>query len=173
MSLVTDDELVRLARERVVVASEPRVRLDGERVAVSQRFLTALDSGSEAVAVTLVGEIALELRDEQAAVREDQDAEGARGFHEAGRRDRLARCGRMAEPVAADGTRVRARVVLVLLDLFVEDVLDGVLRRLILVFRFSTDDLGDRAVSVWLRFLLVRRDQFGQHAGERVDLMAP
>ena len=39
---------------------------------LSQRFLAALDRRGEAVAVTLVGEIALELRDEQAAVREDQ-----------------------------------------------------------------------------------------------------
>ena len=141
-------------------------------VAVSQRFLAALDSRGEPVAVTLVGEIALELRDEQAAVREDQDAEGARGFHEAGRRDRLARRGRMAEPVAADRTRVRARVVLVLLDLFVENVLGGILRRLVLVVRFSVDDLAAVAVSVRLRFLLVRRDQLGEHAGERIDLVA-
>jgi hypothetical protein len=93
-----------------VVASKPRVGLNGERVAVSQRFLAVLDSGSEAVAVTLVGEIALELRDEQAAMREDQDAELARRLHEAGRRNRLARCGRMAEPVTPDRTWIRACV---------------------------------------------------------------
>ena len=157
-----------------MVACEPRVGLDGERVAVSQRFLAALDRRGEAVAVTLVGEIALELRDEQAAVREDQYAEGARGLDETGRSNGLARCSRMAEPIAPCCTRVRAGVLLVLLDLFVENVLDGFLRRLVVFFRFSVDvdHLGDDAVSVWLRFLLVRGDQFGEHAGERIDLVA-
>jgi len=156
------------------MAREPRVGLDRERVAVFQRFLAPLDSGGEAVAVTLVGEIALELRDEQAAVREDQNAEGARGLDEAGRSNGLARCSRMAEPIAPRCTRVRARVMLVLLDLFVENVLDGFLHRLVVFFRFSVhvDHLDDGAVSVWLHFLLVRGDEFGEHAGERIDLVA-
>src|SRR5713101_2586355 len=131
-----------------MVPREPRVCLDSERAGVSERFLAALDGRGEPVAVTLVGEIALELRDEQAAVREDQHAQGARGFDEAGRRNRLARRGRMAEPVAPDRTRVWACVVLVLLDLFVENILDGILRRLVLFFRVGFDDLGDGEVAV-------------------------
>ena len=79
----------------------------------------------------------------------------------------------MAEPIAAGRTRVGARVLLVIFDFLVENILDGVLHRLILVFRFSFDDLcGDGAVSVRLRFFLVCRDQLGEHAGERVDLVA-
>jgi hypothetical protein len=50
--------------------------------------------------------IARELRDEQAAVREDQDAERAGRLHEAGRGDGLAGGGRVAEAEAADGARV-------------------------------------------------------------------
>ena len=74
-----------------MVPREPGVGLDGEGAGVAeQRFLAALDGGGEAVAVSLVGEIALELRDEQAAMREDQDAQRARRFHESGRGDRLA-----------------------------------------------------------------------------------
>ena len=90
-------------------------------------------------------------------MREDQDAQRARRFHEPGRGDRLARRSRMAEAIAAGRTRVRARVLLLILDFLVEYILDGVLHRLVLVFRFTFDDLrGDAvAVSVRLRFLLV------------------
>ena len=55
----------------------------------------------EPLAVAVLGQLAAELVDEQAAVREDQDAFGARGLDEAGSGDRLAGRGRVAEAVAA------------------------------------------------------------------------
>ena len=69
-------------------------------VAAAARCPRAI-AGVEAVAVALGRQLAVELRDEQAAVREDQDAQRAGGLDEAGGRDRLARRGRMAEAVAA------------------------------------------------------------------------
>ena len=48
---------------------------------------------------------------------EDQDTERARRLDEAGRRDRLARCGRMAEAVAPARARVLAVVLLGELEL--------------------------------------------------------
>ena len=59
----------------------------------------------EAVAVALGRQVALELRDEQPPVREDQDAERARCLDEACGGDRLPRRRRMAEAVAADRRR--------------------------------------------------------------------
>ena len=105
--LVADHELVRVVRERADVSREPRVRLDRERVA-ADRLLPFGDRGRHAVAVALGLQLAVELRDEQAAVREDQHAERARRLDEAGGRDRLAGGGRVAEAVAA----LRARVLL-------------------------------------------------------------
>ena len=61
------------------------------------------------VAVAVVGQLAPELVDEQAAVREDQDAFGARGLDEAGGGDRLAGSRRMPEAVAAHGAGVLLR----------------------------------------------------------------
>ena len=75
----------------------------------------------------------MELGDEQAAVGEDQDAERARGLDEAGGRDRLARCGRMAEAVAALGARVVAVEALGLVA-----VLLAVLGDLVLVLERSS-----------------------------------
>ena len=111
MRLVADHELVGLAGDRAGVAREPGVGLDRDRVA-AERLLAALDRVGEAVAVALGGQVALELGDEQSPVGEDQDPERARGLDEAGGGDRLARGGRMAEAVAADGTRVLARELL-------------------------------------------------------------
>ena len=65
-------------------------------------------AGVKPVAVALRREVAVELGDEQAAVREDQDAERARCLDEAGGGDRLAGRGRMAEAEAPDGARVLA-----------------------------------------------------------------
>ena len=62
----------------------------------------------------------MELRDEQAAVGEDQHADRARRLDEAGRGDRLARGGRMAEPVAPDRAGIVLRRVL-LVELVVDD----------------------------------------------------
>ena len=107
-------------------------------------------------------------------MREDQDAEGARRFDEPGGGDRLAGRGRVAEPVAAHGARIRPRVPLFLLRLgvclVVEDVLRRVLDRLVL---FLLGHHCDRAVSVRGRFSLVRGDELGEHPGERVDLVSP
>ena len=75
----------------------------------------------EAVAVALGRQVALELRDEQAAVGEDQDPERAGGLDEAGGGDRLSGGGRVAEAVAADGAGILAdepsRLVLVVVVL--------------------------------------------------------
>ena len=68
---------------------KPRVGLDRERVR-AQRLRAELDRVGEAVAVALGLQVALELRDEQTAVREDQDAEDARRLDEPGGGDRLA-----------------------------------------------------------------------------------
>jgi hypothetical protein len=123
----------------------------------------------EAAAVPVVGQLAPELVDEQAAVREDQDALGAGGLDEARGGDRLARGGRVTEAVAADRTwvlrdRQRLRLDLLVLELRYE---------LLLLELFVL--LGGRLVTVAvpvLGSLLRRGDQLGEHAGERVDLVA-
>src|SRR5207248_1702451 len=116
--LVADHELVRLARQRVLVAREPRVRLDRQRITAAQRLLAAFDLRRETVAVPLRGQIALELRDEQTAVREDENPERAGRLDEPRGCDRLARRGRMAEAIAPDRARIGAAELL-LLQLFV------------------------------------------------------
>ena len=65
-----------------------------------ERLAALLDRVGEALAVALGRQVAAELVDEQPAVREDQDAELAGRLDEAGRGDRLARRGRVAEAVA-------------------------------------------------------------------------
>src|SRR5436190_106974 len=55
-------------------------------------------------------QLAVELVDEVAAVREDQDAAGARGIHEAERRHGLAGARRVLEPEALGGVRVLRRL---------------------------------------------------------------
>ncbi|OLE01689.1 MAG: hypothetical protein AUG91_00650 [Actinobacteria bacterium 13_1_20CM_4_69_9] len=164
--LVADHELIRVPRERGLVAREPRVRLDRERVAAAQRLRAALDRRREAVAVPLGGQVALELRDEQAAVREDEHAERASGFDEAGRGDRLARSGRMAEAITPHRARIGPAEAVLFLVVLVEDVLG----RVLLGLRLVLDRLDDGAVAV--RLLLVRRDQLGEHPRQRVDLVA-
>ena len=86
---------------------EPRVRLDRERVG-AQRLLAPLDRVGEPLAVALGRQVAAELVDEQAAVREDQHAEVARRLDEPGGGDRLAGRGGVAEAVAARGAGVLA-----------------------------------------------------------------
>src|SRR3954451_17906904 len=108
------------------MAREPRVRLDRQRIA-AQRLRAVLDRRREAVAVTLVGQVTLKLGNEQATVREDEHAEGARRLDEPGSRDRLAGCGRVAEAVAAHCARVRAAEALLLFFVVgVERVLRGI-----------------------------------------------
>ena len=126
----------------------------------------------EAVGVALGREIARELGDEQAAVREDEDAEAACRLDEAGCGDRLARCRGMAEPIAAHRTRVVAfelRLELLLLDEAGVEVVLGVLVEL---------GLGDDAVaaSVPVAVLLGRAlgggDELGEHPRQSIHLVA-
>ena len=106
-------------------------------------------------------------------MREDQDAELACCLDEAGRSDRLARRGRMAEPVAPDGSRVGA--VEALLELFLVDEA-GV----VVVVRLLVElGLGDGAVpaavpavAVLVGRALRRGDELGEHPGEGIHLMA-
>ena len=121
------------------------------------------------LAVAVVGQLAPELVDEQAAVREDQDALGAGGLDEAGGGDRLARGGRVAEAVAADRAgilRDRQRLRLVS-----SSSSSGASSS----SSSSSSSSGGRLVTVAvpvLGRLLRRGDQLGEHAGERVDLVA-
>ena len=122
MRLVADHELVRVAGDLADVAREPGVRLDRDRVRAARRGVPFEDRVVEAAAVPVLGQLAPELVDEQAAVREDQHAFGAGGLDEAGGGDRLARGGRVAEAVAADRAgilcdRQRLRLDLLVLEL--------------------------------------------------------
>ena len=165
MGLVGDHELVRVAGQRADVTCEPRVGLDRQRVA-AQRFLARLDRRREALAVALGLQLAVELRDEQPPVREDQHAERASRLDEACGGDRLAGGGRVPEAVAP----LRAGILLgrelgLRLFLFV-----GALELELLVL-FLVHLREAVAVPVQLGRLLVRGDQLGQHPGERVDLV--
>ena len=103
-------------------------------------------------------------------MREDQDAERARGLDEAGGGDRLAGRGRMPEPVAPDRTGVflgRQRL-LVLVGIVV--ALGERLVVLLVVGRLVDGGVVPVAVPVLL-LALRRGDQLGEHAGERVDLV--
>ena len=162
--LVADDELVRVAAQFADVAREPGVGLDRDRIVV-RRLLAALDRRDDSVAVALVAELAVELRDEQTAVREDQDADRARGLDEARGCDRLARRGRMAKAEAASRARIGVRGGAVLvrrldLELFGDRV--TVLLGLDLLELLGGD--GAVAVRGLQKAFLVRRDQLGQHS---------
>ena len=170
--LVGDHEVVRVARDLVVVPREPRVRLDRDRV-LSRRLLATHDRVGETIAVALLGEVAVELLNEEAAVREDQHAERARGFDEARGRDRLAGRRRVAEAETARRTRIRPRV-----DVLVGVLVGLALEQAELVLRLLLDrlrDLDDRCVPVAVAVLdlaLVRVQELGEHPRERVDLMS-
>src|SRR5262249_39672868 len=98
-------------------------------------------------------QVALELRDEQPAVGEDEDAERACGLDEARGCDRLPRRGRMSEPVAAHRSRIRpcpAGLRLVLLERIFRLLLG------LLFFLLLFDRLLERnAVAVPVHVLLV------------------
>ena len=132
----------------------------------SGRSLALLDDRRQPVAVALGRELAVELRDEQPAVREDEDAHRARGLDEAGRGDRLPRSRRVAEAVAPHGTGVLLGRELLGERLLVDD-------SEVLVLVLDVDRL-DLPVSVHRLLVgaLVRCDQLGEHPGERVDLVA-
>src|SRR5262249_61459642 len=100
------------------------------------------------------------------AVREDQAASGASAVDEVGGGDRLPGGGRMPEPVAADGAGIlRSRQRLGQLLAGVRCELQLVVGLVVLVGLLRV------TVAVAVRGLLVRRDELGQHAGERVDLV--
>ena len=118
--LVGDHELVRVAADRVVVPREPCVRLDRDRRRLG-RGLALLDDRGQPVAVALGRELAVELGDEQAPVREDEDAHRARRLDEPGGGDRLAGRGRVPEAVAANRAGILSRRQLLGERLLVDD----------------------------------------------------
>ena len=171
MGLVGNHQVVGVGVEVAPVAREPRIGLDRQRVRF-RGLLAALDGVNDPVAVALGGQVSVELGNEQAAVREDEDSQRARGLDESGRGDRLAGRGRMPEAEAANsawvflrrqGQRQLVRVAV------------GCRRRLDLVFLLLVDlGLGIGTISIrGLGRCLRRSDQLSEHAGERVDLMLP
>ena len=146
---------------------EPGVRLDCDRARL-RRGLPLLDHGGQPIAVALRCELAVELRDEQPTVREDEDAHRPRRLDEPGRSDRLARGGRMAESVATDRSGVlRGR------ELFgqrLELLVDQLLELLLLFVQLAR--LGEAVAVHRLLDALIRGDQLREHARERVDLVA-
>ena len=136
----------------------------------AQRLLPRLDRVGQPVAVPLCREVAAELVDEQAAVREDQHAEMPCGLDEPGGGDRLPGRRGVTEAVAAR----RAGILPLEADLL------GLLRLVgevdVLLVLVLLDELRDTAVrgavAVLLRAPLGRSDQLGQHPRQRVDLVA-
>ena len=170
VGLVADHELVGVARDRVGVAGEPGVGLDRDRV-LARRGLAALDRVHEALAVALGGQVALELGDEQAAVGEDEDAERSCRLDEARCGDRLAGRRRVAEAVAPHRAGILAGELRLVVGV---GLLVGRLELVLLVGVLGLELRLGVAVAVAVQVLglaLVRRDQLGQHPGERVDLV--
>src|SRR5207247_2880659 len=161
---------IRVTAERADVPGEPRIGLDRQRIR-GERLFAGFDRRRVAVAVTLGLQVALELRDEQATVRKDQDAEGSCRLDEARRGDRLAGGRRVAEAVATD----RAGVLLGRersFEWLVERLIVGGV--LVVLFVGLLLELLHRAVPVpvpVLLFALRRRDQLGEHSGQGVDLV--
>ena len=167
--LVGDHEVVRLGVEVLPVAREPGVGLDGDRVR-ALRLLPLENRVLEAVAVALGRQLAIELRDEESAVGEDQDAEGAGGLDEAGGGDRLPGGGWVAEAEAPACAGVLAVVLQRQLEL-VARLLEVDAEILLFVFLGLRPDFGS-PVAVQLRLDLGGGDQLGEHPRQRVDLMA-
>ena len=103
--LVADDHAVGVGVDVGRVLDEPRVGLDRDG-RLAREPLALLDRADQPRAVALLLEIAHELVDEQAAVREDEHADRAAGLDEARGGDGLARRGRVLEAIAAHGARV-------------------------------------------------------------------
>ena len=101
--LVADHDRVG-ARDVAGVAHEPLVGLDGDRAVGA--VLVPEQRRRDALLVAAVAQLADELVDEVAPVREDQHAAGARRLDEAERGDGLAGAGRMLEPEALGGVGV-------------------------------------------------------------------
>ena len=168
MRLVGDHEVVRLRVQVLPVAREPGVGLDGHEARALRR-LPLEDRVLEAVAVALGCQLAVELRDQQPAVGEDQDAERAGGLDEARGGDRLAGGGRVAEAEAPARAGILALVLRRKLELLVRLLeVDAE----IVLFLVLGGLLDRGAVAVQLRLDLGGRDQLGQHPRQRVDLVA-
>ena len=136
------------------------------------------DRVGEAVAVAVLGELAAELVDEQAAVGEDEHALGAGRLDEAGGGDGLAGRGRVAEAIAAGCPGVLGERRLEVVARPPPRVRASRLprspprgrsgrRRPRHPLRAPRRPLPFAAV-----VLFDRGDQLGEHPGERVDLMA-
>ena len=107
--LVAQHDAVHVAVQELGVADEPGVRLDRDRR--RRRPVPVVeDRLPQPVAVAVRLQVALELLDQQPAVREDQDAGDLRGVDEARRGHRLAGRRGVLEPVPADGARVVDRL---------------------------------------------------------------
>ena len=172
VGLVADHEVVRVAVELGAVPREPGVRLDRDR-GLGRGARPGHERVGEALAVALGREVALELRDEEPTVREDQDAEVSRSFDEAGGSDRLARRGRVTEAIAAHRSRIRGDDVL-LDELVVDEARVEVVVGVLVDLGLGGRTVGGRvavSVAVLLGRALRRRDQLGEHARQRVDLV--
>ncbi len=97
------------------VAYEPLVGLYRDRAL--GRVLARVQGARDALLVAAVAQLAVELVNQVAAVREDQDAAGLRGLDEAERGHRLAGAGGVLEPEALGRVRVLGLVGDVLLVL--------------------------------------------------------
>src|SRR5436853_5271345 len=108
----------------------------------------------DAIPVSTVAQLAVELVDEVAPVGEDQDSAGPRGLDEAERRHRLARAGRVLEPEPPVGIGIHW--LLVELDVRVEPACGvlPVLRLLVLLL--------DVDVAVLELEVLLARDRRGR-----------
>ncbi len=177
--LVADDDRVGVG-DLARVADEPLVGLDGHRAVA--RVLVAEQRRRDPLGVAAVAQLAVELVDEVAAVGEDQDAAGPRRLDEAERGDGLAGAGGVLEPEALGGVGV----VDVLGDLLVGvGPVDGILvavlllaqllRQLLLAGQPRGSELDvllrDGAVGLAVAVALRLREQRGQRAGQRVDLV--
>ena len=167
--LVADDDAVGGRLDRACVLDEPGVGLDRHR---GQRghAPALLDRRHDPGPVAVLGQIARELVDEQAAMGQDQHPDAAAGLDEPGCCDGLARGGRMLEAIAPAGAgigRRRGRLV-VILGLVVL-ALEAVVAVLCLVLPAHA---GVGTVVLVLVFpALGVRKQRGEHACERVHLV--
>ncbi len=186
VGLVADDDRVRVG-DLAHVAHEPLVGLDGDgALGVGVLVLVAEQRCAQPLLVAPVGELAVELVHQVAAVGQDQHAAGARGLGEADRGHRLAGAGGVLEPEAAVGARVlvgsrRGRLVpIALLGLAVGVPVQRLVLLADLVVALELElarrqllDRGGRlgAVAVLLGLSLYLCGQRDQGARQRVDLV--
>ena len=144
--------------------------------------LSPSSAGRDPLGVAAVAQLAVELVDEVAAVGEDQQAAGAGGLGEAERGDRLAGAGRVLEPEALRGVGIVGGLGDVLVRVRpVDRILVGVvvllqlLGQVLLARQARGRELdrlvGDRAVRAPVAVALRLRQQRGQRARQRVDLV--